>query len=99
MPGSCRWCRRRGRTAACTFSTGTIAITAIRTPIATRRASTATHGRLYRVVYKDYKPAGKFDLTKESDDKLIERLDSPNIFYRDTAQRVLTERLPQRTRT
>jgi putative heme-binding domain-containing protein len=49
-------------------------------------------GRLYRVVYKDYRPAGKFDLSKESDAKLIERLHSPNVYYRDVAQRLLCER-------
>ncbi len=53
-------------------------------------------GRLYRVVYKDYKPAGKFDLAKEKSAKLIERLDSPNIYFRDTAQRVLAERIAAR---
>jgi putative membrane-bound dehydrogenase-like protein len=50
-------------------------------------------GRLYRVVYKGHKAAGKFDLGKESDEKLIERLHSPNVYYRDTAQRLLCERL------
>jgi len=49
-------------------------------------------GRLYRVVYKDYKPAGKLDLAKESDEQLIERLHSPNVWFRDLAQRLLTER-------
>jgi putative membrane-bound dehydrogenase-like protein len=52
------------------------------------------HGRLYRVVYKDYKAAGKFDMSKESTDQLIARLHSPNIFYRDLAQRLLCERFP-----
>jgi putative membrane-bound dehydrogenase-like protein len=51
------------------------------------------HGRLYRVVYKDYKAAGKFDLTQEDDATLIKRCSSPNVFTRDTAQRVITERL------
>jgi putative heme-binding domain-containing protein len=49
-------------------------------------------GRLYRVRYKDTPRAEPFDLAKESDDKLIERLHSSNIFYRDLAQRVLRER-------
>ncbi len=53
------------------------------------------NGRLYRVVYKDYKAAGKFDLGKESAYELIQRLYSPNIFYRDIAQRLLTERMIQ----
>jgi putative membrane-bound dehydrogenase-like protein len=49
-------------------------------------------GRLYRVVYKDYRAAGTFDLSKESDEQLIERLQSPNVFYRDLAQRIFCER-------
>jgi putative heme-binding domain-containing protein len=51
-----------------------------------------THGRLYRVRYKDTLRAGKFNLAKESDDALIERLSSPNVYFRDVAQRLLTER-------
>jgi putative heme-binding domain-containing protein len=50
------------------------------------------HGRLYRVRYADTPRAGKFDLAKESDDKLIGRLSSPNVYFRDVAQRILTER-------
>ena len=50
-------------------------------------------GRLYRVVYGEYKPAGTIDLTKENGEKLIGRLDSNNVFIRETAQRMLTERL------
>ena len=38
-PGSCPWCKRPGPTAACTFSIGTIATIAIRTPAAIRRGS------------------------------------------------------------
>ena len=49
-------------------------------------------GRLYRVRYKDTPRAGLFDLAKETDDKLIERLHSPNVYFRDLAQRLLTER-------
>lgn len=49
-------------------------------------------GRLYRVRYKETPRAPKFDLAKESDDKLVERLHSGNVFYRDLAQRLLTER-------
>jgi putative membrane-bound dehydrogenase-like protein len=56
------------------------------------------NGRLYRVVYKDYKAAGTFDLAKESNDQLIERLHSPNVFYRDLAQRLLSERNTPDTR-
>jgi putative membrane-bound dehydrogenase-like protein len=48
------------------------------------------HGRLYRVVYKDYKAAGKFDLNENND--LTELLDSPNIYFRENAQRILAQR-------
>src|SRR5581483_4264627 len=50
------------------------------------------HGRLYRVRYQDTPRAPKFDLSQESDEQLIERLKSPNVFYRDLAQRLLCER-------
>lgn len=49
-------------------------------------------GRLYRVRYQDTPRAPAFDLAKESDAQLIERLHSPNVFFRDLAQRLLTER-------
>ncbi|HTI50628.1 MAG TPA: PVC-type heme-binding CxxCH protein, partial [Planctomycetaceae bacterium] len=49
-------------------------------------------GRLYRVRYKDTPRAPAFDLGEESDEQLIERLKSPNVYYRDIAQRLLTER-------
>jgi putative heme-binding domain-containing protein len=49
-------------------------------------------GRLYRVRYKDSSRAPKFDLTKETDDQLILRLGSQNVFFRDLAQRLLAER-------
>ena len=49
-------------------------------------------GRLYRVRYKNSPRAPKFDLAAESDDRLIERLHSPNVYFRDVAQRLLTER-------
>ncbi len=55
-------------------------------------------GRLYRVRYKDTPRAGRFDLSKESDDRLIERLHSPNIFFRDLAQRLLSERAHEAAR-
>jgi putative heme-binding domain-containing protein len=56
-------------------------------------------GRLYRVRYKDTPRAPKFDLTKETDEQLIQRLQSPNIFFRDMAQRLLCERNDAVTRT
>lgn len=49
-------------------------------------------GRLYRVRYKDTLRAPSFDLAKETDDELIKRLGSANVFFRDLSQRILTER-------
>jgi putative membrane-bound dehydrogenase-like protein len=49
-------------------------------------------GRLYRIRYKDTPRAGLFDLAKESDEQLIQRLHSPNVYFRDLAQRLLCER-------
>jgi glucose/arabinose dehydrogenase len=50
-------------------------------------------GRLYRLRYKDTPRAPKIDLANESVDQLIARLASGNIYFRETAQRILTERL------
>jgi putative heme-binding domain-containing protein len=55
-------------------------------------------GRLYRVRYQNTPPAGRLDLARESDDQLIRRLSSPNVYYRDTAQRLLCERNHAATR-
>lgn len=49
-------------------------------------------GRLYRVRYGDSPRAAPFDLAQESDDDLIERLRSRNVFFRDLAQQLLRER-------
>ncbi|MBI5760641.1 MAG: c-type cytochrome [Planctomycetales bacterium] len=49
-------------------------------------------GRLYRVRYKDSPRAPKFDLAKETDEQLIERLGAKNDFIRSTATRMLQER-------
>jgi putative heme-binding domain-containing protein len=49
-------------------------------------------GRLYRIRYKNTPRARKFDLSKQSDEQLIEHLHSENVFFRDMAQRVLCER-------
>jgi putative membrane-bound dehydrogenase-like protein len=49
-------------------------------------------GRLYRVRYKDTPRAPRFDLARETSEQLIDRLASPNVLYRDLAQRVLAER-------
>src|SRR5262249_10224107 len=55
-------------------------------------------GRLYRVRYKNTPPAGLFDLGKESDEQLLLRLLSPNVYCRDIAQRLLCERNNAATR-
>ena len=52
-------------------------------------------GRLYRLRYKDHPRAPQFDLASESADQLIARLASGNIYFRETAQRILTERLSE----
>ena len=49
-------------------------------------------GRLYRIRYKDTPRAPRLDLAAEPDARLIERLGGPNIYQRETAQRLLTER-------
>lgn len=50
-------------------------------------------GRLYRVRYKDTpRVAPDFNLSRESDEKLIDRLNENNDFIRDTARRLLQER-------
>ncbi|HZZ73633.1 MAG TPA: PVC-type heme-binding CxxCH protein [Pirellulales bacterium] len=56
------------------------------------------NGRLYRIRYKETPRAPHFDLGKESDDQLIQRLASPNIYFRDQAQRLLNERNDPATR-
>src|SRR5207249_906791 len=50
-------------------------------------------GRLYRLRYEETPRARIFDLGAESDDSLVSRLSSPNIFFRERAQRLLAERL------
>jgi putative heme-binding domain-containing protein len=49
-------------------------------------------GRLYRVRYGAAPRAARFDLARESDADLVKRLSSPNIYFREAAQRLLTER-------
>jgi putative heme-binding domain-containing protein len=56
-------------------------------------------GRLYRVRYKDSPRAPRFDLAHEGDEDLIRRLSSPNIYFRESAQRLLTERNTRAIRT
>jgi putative heme-binding domain-containing protein len=50
-------------------------------------------GRLYRLRYKNTPRAPQINLASQSDDQLIARLASGNIYFRETAQRLLTERL------
>jgi putative heme-binding domain-containing protein len=54
-------------------------------------------GRLYRLRCKNTPRAPKLDLASETDDQLIERLGSENLYFRETAQRILTERLESAT--
>ena len=49
-------------------------------------------GRLYRVRYGDTPRRFGFDLAKSTDDDLIKRLGDANVYDRDIAQRLLTER-------
>jgi putative heme-binding domain-containing protein len=49
-------------------------------------------GRLYRVRYKDTPRRVGFDLAASSDDELIKLLGSLNVYDRDIAQRLLSER-------
>src|SRR5690349_6040415 len=50
-------------------------------------------GRLYRLRYGPSPRAATFDLAAESDSQLVARLAGPNGYFRETAQRLLTERL------
>jgi putative membrane-bound dehydrogenase-like protein len=49
-------------------------------------------GRLYRVRYNDTARRTGFDLARASDDELVKLLGSTNVYDRDIAQRLLTER-------
>ena len=55
-------------------------------------------GRLYRVKYGDTPRRANFDLGKESDESLVKLLGSPNVYERDIAQRLLTERADESNR-
>lgn len=55
-------------------------------------------GRLYRIRYKQTPRRFGFDLSKENDDQLIDRLADPNVYDRDIAQRLLVERNNAATR-
>ncbi|MGP0065226.1 MAG: PVC-type heme-binding CxxCH protein [Isosphaeraceae bacterium] len=49
-------------------------------------------GRLYRIRYMETPRRFGFDLARSSDDELIDFLRDPNVYVRDIAQRLLTER-------
>ncbi|HWA99410.1 MAG TPA: PVC-type heme-binding CxxCH protein [Pirellulales bacterium] len=49
-------------------------------------------GRLYRLQVKGAQPHATFDLARESNERLIERLDDKNKWFRQQAVRVLAER-------
>jgi putative membrane-bound dehydrogenase-like protein len=55
-------------------------------------------GRLYRVRYMQTPRRFGFDLAKASDGELIDFLRDPNVYVRDIAQRLLTERASPATR-
>lgn len=50
------------------------------------------HGRIYRIKYKGADDAETFDLKDASGDELIEALESDNMFWRLTAQRLIVEK-------
>lgn len=50
-----------------------------------------THGRIYRVVYKNAKPQAIKSLDKNNSKSLLAGLQSDNMFWRTTAQRLLVE--------
>jgi len=50
-------------------------------------------GRLYRIRYRDVPVVPPFDLAKETDESLLQMLGCGNSYRRETAQRLLTERL------
>ncbi len=54
-------------------------------------------GRLYRVRYQQTPHAKPFELNQKSDDELIALLASGNLYYRETAQRLLSERANEET--
>ncbi|MEI7699884.1 MAG: PVC-type heme-binding CxxCH protein [Planctomycetia bacterium] len=50
-------------------------------------------GRLYRIHYRDVPRVAPFDLAQETDESLLRMLGDGNSYRRETAQRLLTERL------
>lgn len=52
-------------------------------------------GRIYRIAYGTAATAGKVDLARESSDRLRQLLGHANLWWRDTARHVLSERIAQ----
>ena len=50
-----------------------------------------THGRIYRVVYKDAKPAEPLSLKGADAATLVNTLKNPTMLWRDHAQRLLVD--------
>jgi putative membrane-bound dehydrogenase-like protein len=50
-----------------------------------------THGRIYRISYKEGHPSKMFDLSKANSDQLIEALKSDNMMWRMAAQRLIVD--------
>jgi putative membrane-bound dehydrogenase-like protein len=50
-------------------------------------------GRLYRIRYQDTPRVHNFDFAKQTDTELVSELGNPNIYVRETVQRLLAERL------
>jgi uncharacterized protein len=51
-----------------------------------------THGRIYRLLYRDAPPYRPLDLSRASPAELVRALEHDNLFWRLTAQRLLVER-------
>jgi putative membrane-bound dehydrogenase-like protein len=51
-----------------------------------------THGRIYRIVREDAKPAPRFSLEQATPQQLVATLKNDNLFWRRHAQRLLVER-------
>lgn len=49
------------------------------------------HGRIYRLTYKGGEPTKKYNLKDAESDELLAALDSKNMFWRLTAQRLIVE--------
>lgn len=50
------------------------------------------HGRVYRIIWNEGKPSARLDLSRATPEQLVGALKSDNMFWRQTAQRLLVER-------